>query len=172
MNTLQAEVLDLVHLSHTASCDEANDEKALTEDVARSGPVCGFEGRWVLIGSLAAVCCGALAKIYGCFFEETGGWGLERASSTGIFDEPGFDGPFELNILAANLIQKGGPVPGLDCQRGIEKLLDQLLLISHNPHSNKRCNRRMYAEAVQSSCSLNRHGRNVAQSKSSSRRKK
>jgi hypothetical protein len=77
MNTLQAEILDLVHLSHTASCDEANDEKALTEDVARSGPVCEYQGCWVLIGRVAAVCLGALAKIYGCFFEETWRWMLQ-----------------------------------------------------------------------------------------------
>jgi hypothetical protein len=114
-----------------------------------------------LIGLLAAVCFGASAKVYGCFFEETWRWGRERASSTGVFDQAGFNRTFQLQILAANFIEKGGPVPRLDCQGGIEKLLDQLLLISHDPHSNKRCNRRMYAEAVQS-CSLNRHGRNVA----------
>jgi hypothetical protein len=62
---------------------------------------------------------------------------LERASGARIFDEQVFDGTPELQISAAHPLEKGVAVPGLDCQGGIEELLDQLLLISHNPHSNK-----------------------------------
>jgi len=141
-NTLQVEVFNFVHLSHSASCDEANDEKAIPEDIAGSGTVCGFQRRSDLIGCIAAVCFKALSKI-DCCFEKTSPRMLERASragiGTGIFDEQVLDRTLEFQISAANFIEEGRPVPGLDCQRGIEELLGQLMLISHNPHSNKRC---------------------------------
>ncbi len=137
MNTLQVEVFDLVDLSHSASGDEANDEKAVTEDVAWPGPVCGVYGRSNLIGCIAAGCLRAVPDIYGCLVEERWRGLLERASGARIFDEQVFDGTPELQISAAHLLEKGVAVPGLDCQGGIEELLDQLLLISHNPRSNK-----------------------------------
>src|SRR5438067_7358813 len=148
MNALQVEVLDLVHLSHSPSRDEANDDKAAPEDVARVGPVSGiYRTGWVAAGGFRVVA--NISSIYGGFVEEIRRLLLGRASGPRIFDQQEFEGTAELQISAADLFEKGAAVPGLDCQGGIEELLDQLLLISHNPRSNKTSRiRRLCAEAV------------------------
>src|SRR5258705_2227136 len=126
MNTLQVEVFDLVHLSHSASGDEANDEKAVTEDVAWPGPVCGVYGRSNLIGCIAAGCLRAVPDIYGCLVEESWRGMLEGASGARIFDEQGFDGTPELQISAAHLLEKDVAVPGLDCRGRLPERLRQI----------------------------------------------
>ena len=74
---------------------------------------------------------------------------MGRTCSARIFDEKIFDRTPELEISAADSFEEGMAVPRLDCQGGIEELLDQLLLTSHNPRSNdKVAIRRICAEAV------------------------
>jgi hypothetical protein len=107
MNTMKVEVFDHGHLSHSASGDEANDEKAVTEDVAWPGPICGVYGRSNLIGCIAAGCLWVVPYIYGCLVEESWRGLLERASGARIFDEQVFDGTPELQISAAHLLEKG-----------------------------------------------------------------
>jgi hypothetical protein len=50
-----------------------------------------------------------------------------------VFDKEVFDRTSEFRIVAAYFVEKGAALLGPDCQRGIEQVLDQLLLISHNP---------------------------------------
>ena len=114
MNTLQVEVLNLVHLSHSASCDEANDEKTAAEDRARPGAALRVDRRSNLIR--VAACLRAVAKIltniYGCFVEKTWRRIVGRTSSARVFDEQIFDRTPELEISAADFFEEGMAVPG------------------------------------------------------------
>jgi hypothetical protein len=116
VNTLQVEVFNLVHLSHSASCDEANDEKPAPEDLARPGAALRGDRRSNPI-RVAAFGLRTVAKIltniYGCFVEKTGGRIMGRTCSARIFDEQRFDRTPELEISAADFFEEGMGSPGL-----------------------------------------------------------
>ena len=62
---------------------------------------------------------------------------LQKAARPCIFGQQVFDRSLQLRVAAAHLIEKGIPLARQERQRGLEQLLHQLSLTSHNSQSNQ-----------------------------------
>jgi hypothetical protein len=73
---------------------------------------------------------------------------LEKAASPRIFGEQCFNHSSQLRVASALLIEKGIPLHRLECQRGLEQLLDQISLTSHKSQSIECGSKKACAKTV------------------------
>jgi hypothetical protein len=133
MNTLELEVFDFVDLAHSALRDEANDSKAVGNNLSRleAASPGAFEAIGVWVAGVEFNGGPGGARLI-CAAEQE--WLLEKTSSPLVRKEQFFDALPEFGRAGTRTIKESVTLLRSAIQSGTEKLLDGLFLTGHDSH--------------------------------------